>query len=312
MGHVEWFRHGARALRAVAREHGFEHLLPTDEDWYLCPLCLTTLFSVDALDELSVEHVPPAACGGRGLVLTCRRCNTDHGSKFDAEADKQHRLRQLLSGQSLRPERAALTIDGITLRGDVRIGEDVVFAGIPQMNHSVEAQRLEDHMRTLSEAGITDKSFTVSLPRITYSPNHARVSWIRTAYLAAFALFGWKYILQKTLQPIREQLVNPLTVTLPLLSTYQPAGHPDRRQIWIVERPKEHQSLCVEWDRHRVFLPAPNDPINLDDLASRLGARTDGPVRHKLGGKIAPWPTKPMHVLDLPGNGSRATAAIEA
>ena len=59
--HIEWFYRGARTLRAVARERGFEDAFPSDEDWYLCPLCVDVLLTVEefATEQLSVEHVPP-------------------------------------------------------------------------------------------------------------------------------------------------------------------------------------------------------------------------------------------------------------
>jgi len=36
--HIGWFYRGARTLRAVARERGWEDAFPTGEDWYLCPV----------------------------------------------------------------------------------------------------------------------------------------------------------------------------------------------------------------------------------------------------------------------------------
>jgi hypothetical protein len=48
--HIEWFYQGARTLRAVARERGREDFLTTPEDWYLCPLCLDVLLTVDEFE----------------------------------------------------------------------------------------------------------------------------------------------------------------------------------------------------------------------------------------------------------------------
>ena len=95
---------------------------------------------------------------------------------------------------------------------------------------------------------------------------------VRTGYLAAFALFGCRYILQPALQPIRDQLTNPSTVTLPVLSMYIPDGDPDRREIWVVKKPVERRSLLVMSGRHGVFLPLPNDHRNLAELADSVGA----------------------------------------
>jgi len=298
--HIEWFYEGARTLRAMARERGLEDAFPTDEDWYLCPLCLDVMLTVEefATEQLSVEHVPPEALGGDELVLTCRRCNNDAGSKFDAEAHKQQRLWQFLSGQSQQAETATFTVGDITTRVEMHVtGHTGMFLmGLPKINNPAGLVRMEEHMRMLSETRSTDFRFTVT-PRLKYFPDRARVSWIRTAYLAAFALFGWKYIMQPALQPIREQLMNPSTITLPLLSMYDPKGDPDRHELWAIKQPTEQRSLLVISGRHGVFLPVPNDPRSLEELARSLG-RADEPVRYAFTGDMFPWPSRPEHLLD--------------
>jgi hypothetical protein len=301
--HVEWFHTGARALRALARERGFEDAFPTGEEWYLCPLCLDVMLTVEELGtkELTVEHVPPKALGGRELVLTCKSCNNHAGSKFDAEADKQQRLSQFVSGQSDQPQTGALTIGRITTRVEMHAAGQtgMLLIGVPQINNPADMALMEQHMRMLSETRSTDFSFTFT-PQLRYLPDRARMSWIRSAYLAAYSLFGWRYILQPTLQPIRDQLKNPLAVTVPLLSVYNPNGDPARREFWVIKQPTEHQSLLVIWGRHGIFLPLPNDSRSLEELARSLGARADGPVRYAFRGDMFPWPSRPEHLLDPP------------
>lgn len=299
--HIEWFYRGARTLRAVARERGFEDAFPSDEDWYLCPVCLDVLLTVEefATEQLSVEHVPPEALGGNELVLTCKRCNNDAGRHFDAEAHKQQRLRQFLSGHSQQPETARFTVGDITTRVEAHVtGRTGMFlTEVPKINNPADLERMEEHMRTLSDTRSTDFHFTVT-PQLRYFPDRARVSWIRTAYLAAFALFGWKYILQPALQPIRDQLMNPSTITLPLLSMYDPNGDPGRHEIWAIKQPTEHRSLLVTSGQQGVFLPVPNDPRSLEELARSLGARANEPVRYAFTGDMFPWPSRPEHLLD--------------
>jgi hypothetical protein len=111
-------------------------------------------------------------------------------------------------------------------------------------------------------------------------------------------LFGWKYILQPALQPIREQLMNPSTITLPMLSTYDPNGDPGRHEIWAIKQPTEHRSLLVISGRQGVFLPVPNDPRSLEELSRSLGARANEPVHYTFTGDMFPWPTRPEHLLD--------------
>jgi len=277
-----------------------EDAFPTSEDWYVCPLCLDGL-TIEEFEtkQLTVEDVPPKALGGKPLVLTCQKCNNDQGSKFDGEAAKQQRLGRFLAGQSAKPETAVLTLNGICSQAEITVNgtAGMLFTFPKEINDPAAVERMVEHMRMLAETQSTDFAFTVE-PRLRYSPDRARVSWIRTAYLAAFALFGWKYILHPKLQPIREQLANPSAVTLPLLGMDIPDISSGRHEVWVVKAPAEHQSLLVIWGGHGVFLPLPNDPRTLEELARSLGARTDGPVHFSISGTMFSWPSRPEHLLD--------------
>jgi HNH endonuclease len=79
---LQLFRLGAAA---VAR------LSPGRVDQYACPLC-RTLWVEDAIDAgmVTLEHVPPASMGGKGIVLTCERCNSPAGGTIDAAV--RHRM----------------------------------------------------------------------------------------------------------------------------------------------------------------------------------------------------------------------------
>ena len=300
--HVEWFRRGAGALRALARENGREDALPAPGDWYLCPLCLDGL-TIEELGtgELTVEHVPPKALGGREVVLTCKQCNSRAGGKFDGPAHAQDRIRRLLSGQGGRPETATFAVDGFAARVEMRTAGQagMIFTVVPQINNPADLDRVEAHMRELSATRSTDFRIEIT-PQARYSPGHARISWVRTGYLAAFAVFGWRYILQPVLQPVRDQLNDPSAVTLPPLSMYIPGGDSDRREIWVVKEQADRRSLLVLSGRHGVFLPLPGDSRTLSQLADSIGGHTPGPVRHAFIGDMIPWPRGPEHLLDPP------------
>jgi hypothetical protein len=298
--HADWFDRGAMALRALTQEQGRGDLLPAEGDWSLCPLCLDGL-SAEELDtgEMTAEHVPPRSFGGRELVLTCKQCNNTHGGSFDGQAHREDRIRQLMSGQGGRTETATFAVDGFEARGEVLIAGQtgIIFTPVPGMNNPAELSRLEAHMRELSGTPGTDYRIGIT-PREAYSPDHARISWVRTGYLAAFALFGWRYILQPALQPVRDQLADPSAVTLPPLSMYIPDGDPGRREIWVVKKPTEDQSVLVLCGRHGVFLPLPGDRRSLAELADSIGGHTQGPVRHDVTGDMYRWPSGPAHLLD--------------
>jgi hypothetical protein len=301
--HIEWFKVGARAFRAVARERGKEDLLPTSEDWYIRPLCLDAIFTIEELttNELTVEHVPPKALGGAELVLTCRKCNNYAGSKFDAEAHKEYRIRQFFMGESVEPETATFTLDGFTSRGEMHIlgSTGVYFTEVPRINNPAQLERMKEHMHELSEAGSVDFRFAAT-PSLKYFPDRARVSWVRTAYLAAFALLGWRYVIRRTLSPIREQLANPSDVTLPVLSVYDPNGDIKRRELWIAGQADGCQVLLVIIGQNIIFLPSWDDSRTLGELADSLGSESEGPIRPEFFGRMLPWPSRPLHLLDPP------------
>src|SRR6266571_4294099 len=125
--HIDWFRRGAGALRALARESGREDSLPTPEDWYLCPLCLGGL----TIEELGTGE------------LTFEQCNSRAGGKFDGPAHTQDRIRRLLSGQGDRPETATFAVDGFAARVEMRTTGQVgmIFTAVPQINNPADLDR---------------------------------------------------------------------------------------------------------------------------------------------------------------------------
>lgn len=301
-GYVDWFTKGARTLRELARLRGLEGEYPTDEDWYICPLC-SRAFTIDELVDranggLSVEHVPPKRLGGKRLVLTCRRCNTSHGTRFDAEAVAEDRIRRFNSGQSGASGRWLMTVGDLTARVDAEVaGEGMRLMGLPQHTNPAHMARFVEHMMSMVRLRRGDFQFTLT-PVRKYSPGHARVSRIRTAYLAAFALFGWSYILQPALVPVREQLANPATLTLPPLTVDDPDGEDERRVIWLIEEPVEHRSVLVLFGQHGVFLPVPDDARTLAQVADALAVDQPGGVSYSFTGKKFAWPAGPQHLLD--------------
>ena len=85
-------------------------------DQYCCPLC-ENMFDRAALSDgtLTIEHVPPASQGGKGLVLTCRKCNTTAGSTVDAETHRRQEHYKFLDAMAGKGKqyagRAKLTVE---------------------------------------------------------------------------------------------------------------------------------------------------------------------------------------------------------
>lgn len=299
--HAEWFRLGARTLRAVARETGREGGFPTEEDWYLCPLCLNVALTIEEFEthELTVEHVPPKALGGKELVLTCQRCNKEQGSQFDGAAHRARQVKSFVAGESSQAVVARFGIDGIESNVFLRRAglSGFYLTGDPRISNPSEKERLESHMEMLGKSGETGFKVTISA-RMKYDPARARLSWMRTGYLVAFALLGWKYILRSTLQPIRDHLAGASTSELPILSAYDAERDPRGRQIWIVQQAHGRECLLVAVGQHMMFLPGPEDFRTLEEISASIGARANEELQYSLSGKLLPWPSGPLHLLD--------------
>ncbi|MFD5518634.1 HNH endonuclease [Streptomyces sp. NPDC127066] len=296
-----WFREGAPLLQQVMRQLGIVDRLPTDDLYYACPCCLFA-FPYAALEarNLTIEHVPPESLGGKAMLLTCKRCNNDAGRDFDSHAQKRAEFQNMMLGNgTTRPMRAVFEADGIQINGEAqRAGNGWFLQGVPKRNRKEKLDAHEKALRAASERGESpDLKFTIK-ERI--SSRHADVSWVRSAYLAAFSALGWRYILQPALNPIREQIKPGSSATLPSIIGYNPSHDADLRQIMFVEEPERLSSVVVRIGHYTVFLPDPWGTWTMEQLAEEISGLSDeaGKVPFTLNGKIVPWPTKPVYSLD--------------
>lgn len=302
-------------------------------DLYPCPLCLDGLYVIEAIEagELTREHVPPHSLGGRSLALTCRTCNNDSGTFYDAEAEKQQRMRSFLAGRHQGPVRGTYTVNGVSHRGDIHLGPGhgdglapITFVGanakegdpvimaatdtgvalylqsITKINNPPEAARFDQALGDAVDNQRLDLSFE---PKIRFSAERARVSWVRSAYLAAFAALGWTYILQESLAQIRDQFKPGENAAFPEITRYEPGADPDRRQILLVTKPSDCASVLIAIGSHLLFLPAVGKPCSPSDLADALRVRYqhahDSQTQVTFTGTAISWPENPKYAVDL-------------
>jgi len=330
----EWFKEGARAFRSAQERHGRARLLPPDIDLYPCPLCLRGLYASEAIEagELTREHAPPRSLGGRWLALTCRACNTDAGRFYDAEAEKQERMRSFLAGQHQGLMRGTYTVNGVSHNGemhlapmlsdgpgfatfvgpDAKVGDPVLmtsidkgmgmyFESIERINNPSEAQRFE---QVLGRAVDNQERLKMNLtPGFRFSAERARVSWVRSAYLVAFAVFGWSYILQESLVQFRNQFQARENAFFPEIVLYDHEASPELREILLVAEPAACQSVMVVMGAHVAFLPIPGRISSLETLANAVQDHYHQAKNSRIPltffGTPIPWPTKPEYGADV-------------
>jgi hypothetical protein len=271
----------------------FQRATGTEEDLYYCPIC-ENAFTREALvtKQLTLEHVPPRALGGRALLLTCLDCQ-EIGSRQDAAMRRRTDLWDLNEALQGRPgsykAKGGVTLDigGHSIRADIdAIAGSATLIPWKKRNNPETFELAMTHYSTRSKAG--DLKFNLT-PRLRFDPRLSKVGDLKTAYLAAFAKFGYSYAFHASLDRVRDQIREPSAKILPswwILPTDEPGEWP---KMGSVLRPVE--GLAVYLRTAIVVLPWP-------------GAKPDpypglSEGRVKLEGAPVKWPRGMEMELDF-------------
>lgn len=171
---------------------------------YACPICFKQ-FTIEDLDttklvHLTEEHIPPKSVGWRRQVLTCKKCNNDHGGKFDGHLQKILRLK------SFNMRIPGTTIPARLIYNEYRVNG---LATVKQDNN-IEYE--------LNERGSNPTSLQVIKSMLQSSPEKLTMDWaigdtklamismIRAAYLWGFAEFGYAFTYNPNFRNLLSQL----------------------------------------------------------------------------------------------------------
>ncbi|MEV0241941.1 hypothetical protein AB0I06_18695 [Streptomyces sp. NPDC050674] len=299
---LRWFDEGAPKLRQVLERLGLGDVLPAGQDFYACPCCLVA-YPREAVSAglLTIEDVPPKSVGGRPLLLTCKRCNNTAGADFDSHAATRADAEDFMRGRVTgRPLPVTSHVDGIPLRGTAQWTESgVQIFGIPKQNDpKVQAAHIEA-LDAYVESGNPrpNHSFTI---HTRFDETRARISWIRAAYLAAFAALGWSYIFRGVMEPYRKQLQQP-DISVAQAYILRDSNAPsEERRVLLVDHPDELRCVAVVMGEHTVFLPSIFRPMTCDELADAFASkRAEGDrLSVSMDGKKVPWPRWATYFLD--------------
>lgn len=190
-----WYRWGVHALACV--------LTPRPPDEYLCPLCLNFFSEADlGTGVLTQEHVPPKSVGGSALVLTCLACNHASGALLDPAIADEEKLRTFGSPHTVGALPGAVIVNGVANNGRIFYdGSAFKIMGEPDQNNPAT---LAEYRAAMDATG-PGSEFHLQI-RMKGDPIAARLGWLRSAYLAAFAVYGYRYILQPALEPVRNAI----------------------------------------------------------------------------------------------------------
>lgn len=263
---------------------------------YVCPLCIRGI-TEDCIGELTREHVPPASLGGKRLVLTCRECNHRAGGKEGVDTHARHGEDQLdLVTRNLRgTRRARFAVGATSMNVQIRTEEDQIeIVGMP--GPPGEADSFMAAFLHVAKQPATERpALSITFAR-RYTRGRQEVSWLRAGYLAAFAVFGYRYILRELLQPVRQQIENPDLELIDDFHMWHPAKEPGTRSILLVTQPAWVQGIAVLMSRHLIFLPLFDHDVGFYKRMSRFG---EGTGKKVITGLPVPWPRTPRFELDF-------------
>lgn len=276
------FHRGAQALKRYTGS----------DKHYACPIC-QQVFDESALDtkndtkKLTLEHVPPASIGGKGIILTCKTCNSEAGAYIDAAMSNRDALAKfanfLIHGTASEAWKATLDIAGHRINVEVSEDEDNIIGMtiIDGSNDPKVINSLHAHMESLKHGF----EFRIT-PRIRYNQRLAKIGDLKTAFLAAFAVFGYAYAFSTPLNPVRQQILNPKQQIIDGWSI-----KPDlaKNIAYLLLVPDPLPCLVVQFNNTAIILPTPNSTQNFYNDVAALYSE-GGHIQ--LYGKPYQWPTK--------------------
>ena len=232
------------------------------------------------------------------MVLVCRRCNSLAGHRWDTHAAKLEKVIDFAEGTLEAPVRARLSMGGHEVNVEVTArGNSIEMMGQSGNSNPIAEASLRSSFDVIAAEGTTDHRFQLSLVGASYKHQEALLSLLRSAYLASFAAFGYRYVFHSGLRDsVRRRLLNPNEEHPRIFSMTRPGERDSAPFMMIVEQPPELCALLVSFGRYVVFLPWPADNVVIYDY---LAEQPTGELQHvQFKGTLLEWPRSPMHLLD--------------
>lgn len=247
------------------------HLEPDISSIIICPQCFRGIDRDDLeLTEspFSIEHVPPAALGGSIKTFTCRGCNSWAGFNLDID------LIQYIQNQDFLEQIPGSTVDAkITVGDSPEINAELKFSeeGILKILTSPERNNpkyLEQANQMLTGGPLIHAKFCGRRGQ-SIRQRRWEAALLRIAYLYAFSVFGYGFLISFGSQAIRSQFKQPDQNILPFWGISRNQSLPDSTVgINLIKSPSELRSFLVVFDlnsglrslRFSVLLPGPTTP----------------------------------------------------
>lgn len=228
---------------------------------YICPIC-GNLFDKESLGNktLTIDHVPPKSIGGKPLVLTCESCNKDLGSKLDSQIKNYNEfiesVKVMTTKKSQFTKKVKYEVNGYLANALCNINNSEINLNFSKKINN--PQNINDLMQRHTKFKTKEFKFSIT-PDIKFHERYFNIGMLKSAYLVAFAKFGYTYIFHDNLKLVRyqiirynENIINRFIVWL--------KNQNDNFSIYIAEKP--FKAILVQIQNALVVLPAIQSPKN--------------------------------------------------
>ena len=130
-------------------------------------------------------------------------------------------------------------------------------------------------------------------PQVRLKLRPSKISDLRAGYLVAFAAFGYRYALDRRLDPVRQQILNPEEEIISGFWSFLGRSAPTMRKLVFTSEPFE--ALLVIIDKTLITLPWIKGP-DVYKLTSPTQAEDR---RIKFRGTEIRWPSQLQMALDF-------------
>jgi hypothetical protein len=281
-----WFDLGTAAFERVfpgSRTRVFPEL----QNPYVCPLCRRPFVREGlANGTLTFEDAPPKSYGGNPVALTCKPCNNSNGSSVDASLAQY-------DSQFVSP--CTIAIGGVQVSAYQEIHKARRHFSIPQNQNDPKAvDRFNAILETKDRAAWANLPLTLKWDEV--KRRRADVGWLKSAYMVAFATWGYMYAFTPALKIVHRQLGQYDEEIVPHFKLTNRDTSRESRGLFYVRRPRELEGVAVWMGQHIVLLPPHGRYITFYDRIAPLISRAEN---ISLQGDAYYWPTEPKHTLDV-------------
>lgn len=236
---------------------------------YICPLCFKDFYRTDlnndAENPLTLEDVPPKKLGGNVKTLTCKACNNKAGHNLDVKLINWLNNKEIINFFPNSSTSARYNIDGHFVNGTFSVdnnGKVIIDIDTNRSNPNY----VKEFNKRLNPYGET--KFTFQPIQKNTDDREAEIALLRIAYLEAFSLCGYGFMLNGFLSKIRDQINNPKSNFLPKVFWLNYEFDDEQNGLNIIREPEELRCFLIVFDiiteskkyKCAIAIPGPTAP----------------------------------------------------